>query len=394
MKKQLNQILKPVISLALVISLLGCNYSHAGPHQETDLPSNKETARTSSQKIMLALLLDTSNSMDGLIDQAKSQLWTVVNELAAAKAEDGASPEINIALFEYGNDGLPSAEGHIRMVVNLTNDLDEISEQLFKLTTNGGDEYCGQVIKKSIDKLEWGASEADLKMIFIAGNEPFTQGKVNYEIACALAKDKDIVVNTIFCGAHGEGISTSWRRGAELTGGSYMSIEQDRKTVYVKTPYDDKIDLLNKSLNKTYLYYGSKGRAYKEKQLAQDSNAETYGKANMAKRAISKSSHVYKNSSWDLVDAIEDDEAVLDDLKDENLPEEMKTMSKTERKAYIQKQANARQSIQKEIRDLGVKRKRYIIESQSAQSKEGMLDDALIQAIKKQAKSKKLELNP
>ena len=29
--------------------------------------------------IKVALLLDTSNSMDGLIDQAKAQLWDIVN---------------------------------------------------------------------------------------------------------------------------------------------------------------------------------------------------------------------------------------------------------------------------------------------------------------------------
>ena len=37
------------------------------------------------ERIQLAILLDTSNSMDGLIGQAKSQLWNVVNELARAR---------------------------------------------------------------------------------------------------------------------------------------------------------------------------------------------------------------------------------------------------------------------------------------------------------------------
>ena len=94
------------------------------------------------QTIMVALLLDTSNSMDGLIDQAKSQLWKIVNEMAAAKSRDGKRPNIKIALYEYGNNGLSSSEGHIRQVSPLTEDLDFISEKLFSLTTNGGEEYC------------------------------------------------------------------------------------------------------------------------------------------------------------------------------------------------------------------------------------------------------------
>jgi len=130
------------------------------------------------QTIMIALLLDTSNSMDGLIDQAKSQLWKIVNEVAASKTVDGKRPNIKIALYEYGNAGLSSNEGFIRQVSALSEDLDVISEKLFSLKTNGGNEFCGQVIKTSLDQLAWSASKDDLKMIFIAGNEEFTQGSV------------------------------------------------------------------------------------------------------------------------------------------------------------------------------------------------------------------------
>lgn len=54
-------------------------------------------------KIQLAILLDTSNSMDGLIDQARNQLWQVVNEFLEAK-KNGLDPRLEVAIFEYGND--------------------------------------------------------------------------------------------------------------------------------------------------------------------------------------------------------------------------------------------------------------------------------------------------
>src|SRR5690242_13523945 len=76
--------------------------------QQARSESRTDPAPEKKQSIMLALLLDTSNSMDGLIEQAKSQLWKIVNELAAAKCDDGSRPEIRIALYEYGNDGLSS----------------------------------------------------------------------------------------------------------------------------------------------------------------------------------------------------------------------------------------------------------------------------------------------
>jgi len=111
---------------------------------------NEKLIDSNDQNIMLALLLDTSNSMDGLIDQAKSQLWKIVNELASARCHDGSRPKIRIALYEYGNDGLPSSEGYIRHVSPLTDDLDLILKGCFSLKTYGGNEFCGQVIKTSL----------------------------------------------------------------------------------------------------------------------------------------------------------------------------------------------------------------------------------------------------
>ncbi|HET9053933.1 MAG TPA: vWA domain-containing protein, partial [Cyclobacteriaceae bacterium] len=301
MKTMLNRISKSAASFFLAfIFMFGNQVSMAANRIESLKPEKDQT-------IMLALLLDTSNSMDGLIDQAKAQLWKIVNELSAAKCDDGSKPKIKIALYEYGNDGLPASEGYIRQVSALTNDLDLISEKLFSLRTNGGNEFCGQVIRNSLNQLDWSNSNADLKMIFIAGNEPFTQGSVSYREACALAKEKGVVVNTIYCGDFNEGLNSNWKNGSDIAGGTYMSIQQNSKTVYVSTPYDDRLSQLNDQLNKTYVYYGSTGVRKKEMQLVQDRNAESYGAANKAERTVSKSSHAYSNSTWDLVDASKDD---------------------------------------------------------------------------------------
>jgi hypothetical protein len=351
-----------------------------------------KTPDENSQSIMLALLLDTSNSMDGLIDQAKSQLWRIVNQLATAKCGDGRKPTIKIALYEYGNDGLPMSEGYIRMVSPLTDDLDVISAKLFGLTTNGGSEFCGHVIRTSLRQLNWSESKADLKMIFIAGNEPFNQGDVPYAVSCALAKEKDVVVNTIFCGGFQEGVNTEWKNGADFTGGTYMSIEQDRKTVYIPTPYDTRIDALNEQLNDTYIYYGRQGTSKKHLQSEQDKNAESYGQANKVERAISKSSSAYSNKSWDLVDAAKEDEKAVTQAKDDELPKEMRGMSPEQRKVYVKQKSEERGKIQTEIQTLSKKRQDYIAAQNKGADQSSTLDAAMLKAIKSQAKAKNLQL--
>src|SRR5256714_7472776 len=94
--------------------------------------SAKTNVSAKKPAIQVAILLDTSNSMDGLIDQARTQLWRVVNEFATAK-RNGQSPDLEVALYEYGNDGLPEEKGYIRRVLPLTTDLDKVSEELFAL---------------------------------------------------------------------------------------------------------------------------------------------------------------------------------------------------------------------------------------------------------------------
>ncbi|MBS9460785.1 VWA domain-containing protein [Flagellimonas sp. 389] len=353
---------------------------------ETALLTTTVSEKPSKQFVKVALLLDTSNSMDGLINQAKAQLWDIVNEFTYAKCGNETRPSLEIALYEYGNDNLASNEGYIRQVIGFSSDLDEISEKLFSLTTNGGEEFCGQVIHTSLKQLDWGKNADDLKMIFIAGNEPFTQGKLNYKDATSQAKEKDVIVNTIFCGNYEQGISTKWKNGATLTGGEYMAIDHNKQVVHIDTPYDDVIIKLNSKLNTTYISYGALGSAKKEQQSMQDSNAAEMEEAVVVKRAVSKSSRLYKNSSWDLVDAIEDEEFELAELNDKDLPEELKGKSEKEITSYLEGKKAERTKIQRQIQDLNRKRDAYIIENQKEEA--GELENALLSAIKNQAAKK------
>lgn len=348
---------------------------------------NKEAKST---KIQVALLLDTSNSMDGLIDQAKSQLWKMVNELATSK-KDGKSPDIEIALYEYGNDNLSAKEGYIRQVSPMTDDLDLISEKLFELSTRGGSEYCGWVIGDATKQLEWTNNNDDLKLIIIAGNESFAQGPKDYKETCKKAITNGIMINTIFCGDYNRGVELFWKNGADITDGQYMNIDTDAKVVHVKSPYDDKILELNQKLNDTYIGYGNLGNERKTRQMVQDQNAAQYSDANMVERAVSKSSAAYKADSWDLVDAMEEDEEILDKVKKEDLPEEMKKMSKAERKKYIETKKKERETLQKEINKLNAQRQTYVAKERKENAETLTLDNVMLKAIREQAESKNYE---
>jgi len=326
---------------------------------ESNISIEPKITVSKDNKIQVALLLDTSNSMDGLIDQAKSRLWNIVNTLTTLKY-NGQAPQVEIALYEYGNDGLRD-ENYIRQVTPLTQDLDLVSEKLFALRTNGGSEYCGAVIRDASMNLNWDTNEKSMKLIYIAGNEAFNQGKINYQDVIAKAKIKNIYTNTIFCGSRDEGIQTFWQNGANIGDGKFFNIDSDRKVIYIETPYDIKISQYNSQLNDTYISYGSRGSEMKSKQALQDVNAESQSASNAVERAVSKSKkNAYKNDHWDLVDKVEKDKSYISSIREEELPSELKGKSKEEINKIVAQKSADRDKIQKEIEILAKQRQAYI----------------------------------
>lgn len=335
----------------------------------------------------VVILLDTSNSMDGLINQAKSQLWQIIQQFGNAE-KAGQTPQLRVSVFEYGNSKLPASEGYIRQVVQLTDDLDKVSEALFGLTTSGGDEYCGTVINEALDRLDWSSAPNSYKAIFIAGNEPFTQGSVDYQTSCKKAIQNGVVVNTIHCGDYSAGVAGKWQHGAQLAEGEFLNINQDRVVVHHKSPQDKILIELNTELNRTYLWFGAKSHreSFRSNQLRQDSNAAGVGGG--GQRSATKAGALYRNFGRDLVDSMKEDSTVLEGLDVSLLPEAMQKMSAKERVSHVEAMTKRRGEIKKKILSASADRERHIAKLRKEQLAPGesTLGDAVSNAIQKQLK--------
>ncbi len=338
--------------------------------------------------VQMAILLDTSGSMDGLIEQAKTQLWAIVNELATSRRE-GQPPILEVSLYEYGKQSISLQENQLRQILPLTSDLDAVSQELFKLRTNGGEEYCGAVIEAASKGLTWSEDRNVLKMIVIAGNEPFTQGGVDYRQAVPYAISKGVIVNTIHCGDRQTGISTGWADGARLGDGEYSFIDQNAEVVVIEAPQDEELIKLSARINSTYIAFGEEATLGLRRQLEADTSAGAASPQRAAQRATAKSSGLYRNSKWDLVDAFKEGEVKLEELAEmdaEDLPEEMKDLKPEDRVAYVQEKQTEREAIQNQIQELSKARDAFVA-AERAKGVEGeTLESALLRAIRTQAK--------
>jgi len=304
-------------------------------------------------RIQIALLLDDSGSMGGLLNQARTRLWDIVGDLGNAN-RDGQKPVLEVALYRHG--------GPVRQIVEFTQDLDDLSDKLFKTTIQGnGSEHCGEVIQQSVDSLQWSENPLDLKIIVVAGNEPFTQGPVNYVDACKAAMSKAIVVNTIHCGDWVTGMNQKWKDAADMTQGAYANINANQAVVHVPAPVHDKqLVKLNADFNDTFIAFGQEGAALQLRQKAQDENAKNANAEVFANRAMCKGGAFYSNAKWDLVDACKDKKIDLKTATPEQLPENMRKMTVAEREAYVKSMRDKRATLQKEIQKVTTDRRAFV----------------------------------
>lgn len=355
------------------------------PHKIINPITLPTTFTRTGPTIQIGILLDTSSSMNGLINQAKEQLWKIVNEVAKAN-KDNEDVVIQVGLFEYGKESLPEYEGFLQILSPLTSDLDKVSEALFELNTNGGEEYAGKVILEAVNRFVWSDNKDDLKLIIIAGNESFGQGDVPYVEAIKKARANNIIINTIFCGDSNEGIKLGWKRGAKLGGGRYFNINHNSQREYVATPYDDDIISLGNSLNDTYINYGNqqKRREKRENTIKQDSNAKELSKSSYIERNIVKSKKQYTEATSDMVTAYIDDAPSIAKISKDELPQELQDKNPEEIKQIVEEKKQKRLSIQKEIKVLEYKRDEFIAKANSSDNEKD-LGSVIIKSIRKQA---------
>ncbi|HZN39072.1 MAG TPA: VWA domain-containing protein [Planctomycetota bacterium] len=334
----------------------------------------------------LAICLDISGSMNGLLNAARQNLWAVVNDLAKLQP----APTLRVALLTYGCSAYDPEKGWVRVETAFTTDLDAVSQKLFALSTNGGEEYVARVMQAALTELSWSSDPKALKLMFVAGNEPASQDpKVDGPSQSRAAIGQGIVVNTIYCGNPAHEEAAGWRAVATLADGKFAAIEQDNGFV-VSTPFDTQLAELSAAMNTTYVPYGSQAVVWAQNQVAQDSNAAGLNSAAAATRCQTKASTLYCNSHWDLVDACNEPTFKLENVKKEDLPEALRKLSTDELRAHVAAQKKKRDEIKQQVEALGKQRDAHVQHELQRAGEAGskLFEQAVLESVRQQAEAR------
>ena len=333
----------------------------------------------------VVFVLDTTGSMSGLIEGAKQKIWSI-----AGGVIQRTGGEVRIGLVPYRDRG----DDYVTRLFPLTNNLDQVYSDLQGFRADGGGdspESVNQALHEAVTEIAWSDSPCVLRTIFLVGDCPPHMDypdDVKYQESCALAVKKNIVVNTVQCGAD-PSTTPIWREIALLTDGGYSQIGQTGDMRMVETPFDAVIQRLNMELGKTVLPYGSVSAQTAMRGLVSDNvgaSAYVAGARNAVKaKAAAESSLAAPVTGQDLTAEPE----LLDELRAEDMPEEFRTLSEKERKAKLDEAVSQRRELNAQLLELDRKRSAYLREAAehpSADAAPAAFDEEVLKSIDRQMK--------
>ncbi|HYV39606.1 MAG TPA: vWA domain-containing protein [Gemmataceae bacterium] len=361
-------------------------------------------------RVEVVFCLDTTGSMNGLIDGAKQKIWSMCNKIAGGQPR----PQVKVGLVAYRDRG----DEYVTKTFDLSEDLDEVHSHLLRFEAAGGGdepESVNEALFVALNNISWSQESNVLRIIYLVGDAPPHMdypNDITYKTTCKRACDKGIIINTIQCG-NIQATTPFWREIAEKSQGRFVQIAQDGGVITVCTPYDQRLAAINGQLAQSSVCYGdapTQAQAAAKAQIAAmpmavpsaptiTSGSGTYTLTaplgnppapecvTAAADRAGYNAKVGQVGAWDLIDNIKAGNVKLETLKTEELPEPMQKMTLAERKAHLAKVEGERSKLQAEALDLDRKRSDYLNAEMNKNGAQAGFDAQVMEMLREQAKS-------
>ncbi len=359
-------------------------------HQNPTSTNNRPT-------LEMVFVLDTTGSMSGLLEGAKQRIWGIVNDVMKSQTR----PAVRIGLVAYRDIG----DEYVTRLLPLTSDLDQVYTTLMAYRADGGGdtpENVRRALADGVRRAGWSQSSENLaQIIFLVGDAPPHDDYVNEPsttVVVAEAVKRGMIVNAIQCGNQAE-TTQAWQLIASRGEGQYLAIAQDGGVQAIATPFDNRLAELGSRLGGTFVAYGG-GAAGAEMRtkvaahqiLTEDRISAEAPAAASAERAINKAINS-KAYAGDLMQSLENGAKKLEDVRKDDLPEELQKLSDGERRQEIEKKLAERRSLRAEILTLSKQRDEFVSAERKKQAGAPVgFDAAVAEALKKQLLRKKIQL--
>lgn len=384
--------MKVVFSKSLLLLLVLFSLALTGAAQKRTSGQTKTTVKKpikaapvadTRDTLEMVFVLDTTGSMGGLIEGAKQRIWGIINEVM----QKPSRPRVRVGLVAYRDVG----DEYVTKVLPITEDLDKAYTTLMSYKADGGGdepENVRKALSEGIKSAGWAPmARGTAQIVFLVGDAP-PQNYVQEPDVLAttlIAVKKNMIVNTIQCGAV-NGTKEIWQTIAARGEGKYFAIAQDGGVQAIATPYDTKLAELATQVGQTYLTYGS--RSVQALNMSAQATVEVTvmegaSMTAQADRAVNKAVNSFQYDG-DIVQDVENEKIKIEDVKEDDLPDDLKKLPPAGRKKEIDKRIAERVKIRAEILELSKRRDAFLVDERKKRGQQNGFDSAVAEALREQ----------
>lgn len=310
----------------------------------------------------VVFIVDISSSTTGLLSSVRNNFWEINNDISRLKPE----PDYRIGLMLLGRPSFKEENAYIKIASDLTSDIDYVANEMFIIKDNAtkGKVYFGNALKSAVEDFSWSKDASAIKLIFLVGNGPLSNG-YDYRKAAESAVKKGIKIYSIYFPNITSGRDEAeWKDLAEKGNGTYANIHLNagNNIVFEKSYHNDLLVEANSAINSTYLYYGEFGKDRFETQERLDMLTNSVSDWETEARSFLKATKLYqgKNASWDLVDLANKQTINYSKTDRKLLEPKLQKISDDDLKNLVEDKISERQEYVSIIKMLSQKREEFL----------------------------------
>lgn len=320
------------------------------------------TQTEKSKPIDIVFMVDISSSTTGLITSVRNNFWEINNDISRLQPE----PDYRIGLVLLGRPSFKEENAYTKIASDFTYDIDFVANEMFMIKDNAtkGKVYFGNAIKTAVETMSWSKSPDAVKLLFVVGNGPLSNG-YDYRKASEAAVKKGIKIYSLYMpNITSPRDEAEWKDLATVGNGDFfnISLKAGNNIVFEKSYHNDLLVEANSAINASYVYYGEQGKERYEMQEKLDLLTNSVSDWETEARSFLKASTLYqgKNAHWDLVDLAKKQEINYQKINRKLLEPKLQNLSDKDLKMYVEDKINERQEYVSIIKMLSQKREEFL----------------------------------
>ncbi|MCB9669817.1 MAG: VWA domain-containing protein [Alphaproteobacteria bacterium] len=313
----------------------------------------------------MVFVVDTTGSMGGLLEGAKATIWQILDTVVSQEPR----PLVRVGFVAYRDRG----DAYVTRTFAPTDDLDAAHAFLTGLQPDGGGdtpESMAAGMQEALDGFQWSGGDRAFRTLFVVADAPDHpyRDQVSARTLAERAAQRGIVVNTVLCGTEASARS-DLAALARIGGGAFAAVEQSGGAVAMETPYDERLDVLERRLAENGLAYGNEqGRAYEAKVLG--NWASSLSTRASRRSALNKLGAGVASGGGELVGDVLNGKA-LAEVPEHDLPASYQAMTPAQRDADLQRRLSERRQLQEQVATITAERDAWLAKAREERRKAG-----------------------